>query len=270
MLSNIVKKANRYAKKTIEKNLGLEIKRASKKTIPSHKKKVQAQDFYSRLKHMKSLGFSPKWIVDGGALTGKWAKKVHNIYPDSNFIVVEPNPLVQDSIKETLKDVPKEKYHLVEAALADSESTMNLNVWADPRHSKPLTQFAASSLKSHVQGEPNKSFSVKVTKLDTVVDTNQFGCDLIKLDLQGAEKEALLGAKECLKKAEVVVCEFGLLDAYVERTTPNDLIQMLAEYNFCLYDIVDLRYRPYDNAMAGGDFIFVKNDSKLKKYKDYN
>jgi len=37
-----------------------------------------------------------------------------------------------------------------------------------------------------------------------------------------------------------------------------------------LYDIIDLIYRPYDNALTGGDFFFVKNDSNLKSHKGYN
>jgi hypothetical protein len=40
--------------------------------------------------------------------------------------------------------------------------------------------------------------------------------------------------------------------------------------DYCLYDIIDLIYRPYDNALTGGDFFFVKNNSPLKSHKGYN
>jgi hypothetical protein len=40
-------------------------------------------------------------------------------------------------------------------------------------------------------------------------------------------------------------------------------------HDYCLYDIIDLISRPYDGALTGGDFIFVKNNSQLKKYKGY-
>jgi FkbM family methyltransferase len=226
--------------------------------------------FISRLENMKKIGFDPRWIVDGGALMGKWTKEVHQLYPEANFIVVEPNPEVKDSIRDALSHINSSQINLFQVALGENDAELELNVWADARHSNSTTQLAASSLKSHVQGPGSRKHKVKVKSIDDLVAENNLGCDLLKLDLQGAEKEALNGAKECLKKAEVVVCEFGLLEAYVDRTTPYDLIAILNEYDFTLYDIVDLRYRPYDGAMAGGDFIFVKKGSKLKAYKDYH
>jgi hypothetical protein len=38
---------------------------------------------------------------------------------------------------------------------------------------------------------------------------------------------------------------------------------------YSLYDIVDLRYRPYDGALSDGDFIFTKNNSVIRAYKGY-
>ena len=93
--------------------------------------------------------------------------------------------------------------------------------------------------------------------------------DLLKLDLQGFELPALKGADQCLKHAELCIVEFGCLDAYKERTTPNDVMNLMYQYDYVLYDIVDLIYRPYDGALVGGDFFFVKSDSRLKEHKDY-
>ena len=39
--------------------------------------------------------------------------------------------------------------------------------------------------------------------------------------------------------------------------------------DYCLYDLVDCHYRPYDGALTGGDFIFVKNSSALRAYKGW-
>ncbi len=73
-----------------------------------------------------------------------------------------------------------------------------------------------------------------------------------------------------MASTEAFIIEFGCLPAYEDRTTPNDLFKIMYANNYCLYDIIDLIYRPYDNALTGGDFFFVKNDSDLKSHKGYN
>jgi len=46
-------------------------------------------------------------------------------------------------------------------------------------------------------------------------------------------------------------------------------MDIMYDNGFYLYDIVDLRYRPCDGALAGGDFFFIKASSKLRARKDY-
>jgi hypothetical protein len=72
-----------------------------------------------------------------------------------------------------------------------------------------------------------------------------------------------------LRTAEVVITEFGVGEAYLNSTTPLQLIQFMHDHDFVLYDIVDLLYRPYDKALSSGDFFFVKRTSKLLAYKGY-
>ena len=69
--------------------------------------------------------------------------------------------------------------------------------------------------------------------------------------------------------ATFMIIEFGCLEAYIGRTTPRDILEIMYENDYCLYDIVDCHYRPYDGALTGGDFFFVKNDGVLKKYKGW-
>jgi hypothetical protein len=142
-------------------------------------------------------------------------------------------------------------------------------VWVNSKHANKTTALAASSLMGHVQGEASVKLNVKTETIDSIINEAKVRPDLLKLDLQGAELPALNGAKTALESVEVCVIEFGCLDAYIERTTPVELCQFMSDLGFVLYDIWDLRYRPYDNALAGGDFVFVKTDSVLREHKDY-
>jgi len=80
---------------------------------------------------------------------------------------------------------------------------------------------------------------------------------------------ALRGATQALRTAEMVVVEFGCLAAYHDRTTPRQIMDVLYDMDYCLYDIVDCHYRPYDRALTGGDFIFVKTSRPLKSFKGW-
>lgn len=225
--------------------------------------KGHVASLWPRLRLMKQLGFAPDVIFDGGAYQGTWSVEAASTFPGVQLVAIEPNPKALDALRPkfaALQPPPT----IVSAALSDSEGSARLNVWGDS-----VVAGAGSSLLEHVQGAPRHSVKVRLTTLDRICDETGLVPDLVKLDLQGGELPALRGAQRALASAEVFVVEFGCLAAYVGRTTPRDLFDMMYEHDFCLYDVVDLLYRPYDGALTGGDFIFVKNGSSLRAHKDY-
>jgi FkbM family methyltransferase len=240
-------------------------------TTPVEKKEVIHKGGYSceeRLQQIVEIGESFDIVYDCGAVIGRWAQKVNEILPDAKMVLIEPNPQLHKEIGERTEPF-KDQVRLIPSAVGSEDGTAELNVWKNSKHSNSTTALAGSSLLGHVQGEPSEKHTVDVTTLDKIYKTTNWKPDLIKMDLQGFEKDALLGAKELLNDAKVVISEFGCLEAYENRTKPQELFDILVPYGFLLYDIVDLRYRPYDKALAGGDFIFVKKDSQLWAHKDY-
>jgi len=218
---------------------------------------------FSRLENAKQIGFSPRVIFDCGALVGNWSLAASKLFPGSRLLLVEPNEHVLDQIKEKTAQIKPEPV-LVHGAVGDKTGKACLNVWDNPE-----TTMAGSSLKEHVQGAPKDKMEVDLFTIDELDKTYKLTPDLVKLDLQGGEKEALLGATKTLQTTEMFIIEFGCLEAYIDRATPLDIMQIMYDNDYCLYDIVDLRYRPHDNALTGGDFFFVKNTSELKKHKGY-
>lgn len=215
-----------------------------------------------RLEHIKRLGFSPKIIFDGGAFNGKWSVEVKKLFPKSQIVLFEPNPFITNTIKTNLK-LQNITAIVKNIALGDKKTETNLNIWTDPNTA------VGASLLNHVQGEAKNAVNVKVDTLDNI--SNELGLipELLKLDLQGGELAALNGATNLLKNTELFIIEFGCLEAYKERTTPKDLMNIMYDNDYCLYDVVDLIYRPYDGALTGGDFFFLKNWSKLRSHKGY-
>lgn len=217
-----------------------------------------------RLNNMKNIGFNPNNIFDCGASVGYWSWEVGKLFQNAQIIAIEPNPKVTPKTRAQLSNISPTPI-VEECAVGATIGTAFLNIWDNDE-----TKMSGSSLKGHVQGDPRQRVQVTLKTLDSISQEHNIKPDLIKLDLQGYELDALKGASSLLESTEVFIIEFGCLQAYIDRTTPNDLMQLMYNNDYCLYDIVDLIYRPYDNALTGGDFFFVKNGSKLKSYTGYS
>lgn len=216
-----------------------------------------------RLKLAKKNGLSPKVIFDGGAFKGLWTRQAAEIFPGARFILVEPNPHMQDFIKHNTEHIDPAPV-IVQAAIGETPGQTSLNIWGD------ADSDAGASLLEHVSGPARQSIIVEVNTIDNICKMHSLLPDFLKLDLQGGELAALKGAGEVLQHAEFAVIEFSCLAAYIDRTTPRQLVDMMYDHDYCLYDIVGLDDRPYDGALTGGDFIFVKNTSNLRAHKGWS
>ena len=219
---------------------------------------------FSRLENVKKIGFSPKIIFDCGASVGAWTSEVYKIFPDSQLVSVEPNKIIINQLNEKISCITPRPI-IINGAVGEKRGKGYLNIWDNVE-----TKMSGSSLKEHVQGEPKQKMEIEVYTLDGLAQELKIKPDLIKLDLQGGEIEALIGAEQILKTTEMFIIEFGVLDAYINRSTPRRLLDIMFDNDYCLYDIVDLIYRPYDDALTGGDFFFVKNLSLLRQHKGYS
>lgn len=218
---------------------------------------------FERLKRMARLGFSPSVIFDCGAYLGNWTVQASKLFPGAQFLLVEPNKKIVSETEGAVAAIDPQPV-LVEAAIGEGTGSVYLNVWGNEH-----TSLAGSSLLSHVQGTATERIESDLMTLDDIAEKYKLTPDLIKLDLQGAERAALNGGQHVLVSAELVIVEFGCLEAYVDRTSPRELMDIMYSNDYCLYDVVDLIYRPYDGALTGGDFFFIKNDSPLRIYKGF-
>ena len=220
----------------------------------------EARNAFDRMRLCRELGFKPQCIVDGGAFRGLWSVKISRLYPDANFLLIEPNPDLQGTIAENIRGLDGV---VINVALGRLPGKATFNFWSNP------ASDAGASLLDHVSGSPSSSIEVEVDTLDNICNRLSLGPDLIKLDLQGAELAALEGAQRVLQDAEFAIIEFGVLEAYVGRTSPRDLLDFMYDNGFTLYDIIDCHNRPYDGALCGGDFFFAKKSSPLRVYNGY-
>jgi len=212
----VIQGITKNAKKAVNLLLsafGVEIKRIYKSGVPTQ----SLPTCIARLRHAKSLGFFPKVIFDGGAFEGNWSVSVAQIFPESQIVLMEPNPFIQDRLKNNIEKIHP-KPILLNIALGEMPKESLFNIWGD------VSSAASASLLDHVATVAKTRVQVAVDTLDNVSERLELEPDLIKLDLQGAEVLALKGGNKVLKKAEFAIIEFGCLEAYINRANPRHLL----------------------------------------------
>lgn len=202
------------------------------------------------LLNLKNNGFSPENVLDIGAYVGDWTKMIKQIFPACNVLMVEPLPDKKTALLEICKKF-NGSVNFVNALLSSMD---------DQRINFNINETASSILNEHFNNS-NKSIELLTKTVDGISEKKIF--DLIKLDTQGYELEILKGAKNTIKKTEVILMEVSLIDIYKDVPLIKDVLNFMDENGFQLYDICSFIRRPLDNALWQIDAIFVRKNSKL-------
>jgi hypothetical protein len=112
---------------------------------------------------------------------------------------------------------------------------------------------------------------VSMIKIDEVVENKKLkGPFLIKVDVQGAELDALSGAQKTLLKSEAVVLEVSLFEFLEGAPQFYDVVAYMKDRDFVAYDIILGWNRPLDNALGQMDILFVKDKGMFRKDHSYS
>jgi FkbM family methyltransferase len=203
------------------------------------------QSVFDRLGHMAAAGFRPRTVLDVGAAFGIWTSECRSIFPDADYVLVEPNPVYHDSLKRET---------LIPAAAGSVSERRQLLLPADPTGGSFLPEDPP---KGYFQNE----VEVDVVRLDDVITQP---VDLMKLDVQGFEIEVMQGAGRILRDCEVLIAECSLYPFQRDIPLIHEVIAYVIEKGFRVYDHGgDVRWS--SKTLAQLDLIFVKENSDLRR-----
>jgi FkbM family methyltransferase len=149
------------------------------------------------------------WVIDAGASEGFYSLFASQNF-DGHLIAIEPIPTLQSSLMKTLK-MHRHKnrlnfnFQVVGKALACSTGVAKIRYSMDSVCCAEIESSESEIVNSYVDEskQPNKpvthELEVELTSLDIL--SKQFGLDgkgLIKMDIEGFEMQALMGAKSFL------------------------------------------------------------------------
>jgi len=80
---------------------------------------VRGQAMEEALAVMKSMGFHPNVVIDGGANFGQWARSIHPLFPNARWHLIEPQPTCHPELARFAakhRDMALHRSHLLSPA----------------------------------------------------------------------------------------------------------------------------------------------------------
>jgi FkbM family methyltransferase len=207
------------------------------------------------LRAICSRGFSPRLVVDVGAYQGDWSAMVKAIWPQSDIIMIEPNP---------------EQTHRLKSRAANLNATLYTDL-IGAQNGKQVefhVMASGSSVFPEHSNVPRKTETRTLRTLNSILEGRP-SVDLLKIDAQGYELEILAGADKILPNVKAVILETSLIEVNEGCPLLHEVISSMHERGFVAYDVLELHRRPLDGALFQADVFFLRQDSELRKDKRF-
>jgi FkbM family methyltransferase len=177
--------------------------------------------------------------------------------------LIEPQDEMEPFLSELIKTVPN--CHWVQAGAGRKSGELVQTIWEDYAGSSFLPEVNADLLRS------GKQRKTKIVTLDYLLtDTYpQFVPDLVKLDIQGYELEALSGADTLFGRTEIFILEVSLFEFMPRQPIARGMISFMSARGYELYDIPGFSRRPHDGALGQMDLAFVKSAGFFRKVTEW-
>ena len=198
-------------------------------------------------------------ILDVGANCGQAACLYRNLFPSSHIWCFEPQAELCREMENRFRDDPQ--VSVVPCAVGATEGTADLYVNAKRATSSLLASNSNHLSPSYLALLRNEEIRpVKVITLDSFVSSKKLDhIDLLKLDIQGGEYEALIGARKLLSESRIdlIYSEVSFVPLYSNQPLFGDLAGYLAKWDYKLHLIFNQSVNGITGRPLQADTLFV-------------
>ena len=205
---------------------------------------------------LREYGPSFRTIIDGGANAGQFARAAHETFPAARVYCFEPLPNLAAQLRETFNDDSRVSVHC--GALASEAGKLTFFQHAYSHMSSILRPLGGGGATT--PGEVTE-IEVEAMVLDEVLDVDSLESPiLLKLDLQGAEIDALHGATSLLKRVDQVLVETSFKASYEGEPLFHQVLELLEGRGFRFVMPIDV-YRDDEGVVVQMDALFERASS---------
>jgi FkbM family methyltransferase len=202
-------------------------------------------NFLNALKN--SLNFNPSVIYDVGACVLHWTNEAKRIWPDAEFIAFEAMDAAEFMYQEN-----NMRYQMGVFSDVDGKDVEFYQNDYHPGGNSYYRENVDVNPEAQLYFNDNNRKLLKTMTIDTAINKNGFPLpDLLKMDIQGAELDALKGAALALSTAQHVILELQHTEYNKGAPLRDEVIQYMDAQGFDLAGAFTLG--PVD-----GDYHFVK------------
>ena len=189
---------------------------------------------YKLLKSLKARGVSPSVIIDLGANVGQFSIAALHLFPGTRVWCFEPNPTALRQLQKNIRSCNGISTSSIAIGDARGKAVLNINSHS---HSSSLLKLGSTHVENFPAAREIDAVTVQVDRLDNV-----FGAEdllgqtvLLKIDVQGFERPAILGASGILHLIDFVVLETSFKPLYKDEAVFNEVLDLMKEkgFKFC-------------------------------------
>ena len=196
------------------------------------------------------------YIVDIGANRGQFALVARKCYPSAKIISFEPLAEPAFVFRRVFADDPLTTLHEMALGCQEQETDIHVSNADDSSSLLPVTSLQTGLFPGTGEKETRK---IQVKRLDSILQREDIRKpSLLKIDVQGFEKQVLEGCSSLLQEFTFIYVECSFVELYANQSLAPEVISFLAESGFALSGIYNVYYNKKGLAIQG-DFLF-KND----------
>jgi len=249
--------------KNILRFLGYEIRKVTVKPGVLKPDRRPVGKMETLLEDLKSRGLKCKAILDVGANSTVWSRMAQPVFPEAYFYMIEPQIEMKEKLESFCKEFNNSSYFMAGAG-ARSE-LMTLTIWDDLQGSSFLP------LKNENLKDKGKQREIEIITIDSLITSSKIKIpELIKLDIQGFELEALKGAEKTFGLTEVFILEVSLFSFENQMPIFYEVIDFMKQRGYVVYDFPSFLRRPLDGALGQCDVCFVKENGFLRMSNNWH